>query len=185
MRRCPRLNEPAGRDGKHHINSKEDRPPPILWPLACYPRLWPHRSQTCHNTQSSPGPGGGHQILCLVSLLAKLTSQLCSKLTGELWSTYEKWRFQLFAGPNPRTNNARVLSWSQRRELLSLIISAEYSSRYKHNRSRQMCVFYLRSKEHFRYIGRITFMNWLSTTSENMNIDVQWRYYRILRSDYL
>ena len=108
----------------------------------------------------------------------------------ELWSTYEKWRFQLFAGPNPWTNNARVLysviqARSQRRELLSHIISAVYSSRYKHNRSRQMCVFYLRSKEHFRYIGRITFMKWLSSTSKNMNIDVQWRYYRILRSDYL
>ena len=108
----------------------------------------------------------------------------------ELWSTYEKWRFQLFAGPNPWTNNARVLysviqARSQRRELLSHIISAVYSSRYKHNRSRQMCVFYLRSKEHFRYIGRITFMNWLCSNSKNMNIDVQWRYYRILRSDYL
>ena len=108
----------------------------------------------------------------------------------ELWSTYEKWRFQLFAGPNPWTNNARVLysviqARSQRRELLSHIISAVYSSRYKHNRSRQMCVFYWRSKEHFRYIGRITFMKWLSSNSKNMNIDVQWRYYRILRSDYL
>ena len=132
---------------------------------------------------------GGRSSDTLLGFFAIHWHYSCTSPT-ELWSTYEKWRFQLFAGPNPWTNNARVLysviqARSQRRELLSHIISAVYSSRYKHNRSRQMCVFYLRSKEHFRYIGRITFMNWLSSNSKNMNIDVQWRYYRILRSAYL
>ena len=172
---------PAGRDGRHHINYKEDRLPPILWPLALATSE-PDMSQ--YTVITSPRGRSSDTRLGFFAITA------VSILTGELWSTYEKWRFQLFAGPNPWTNNARVLSSviqarSQRRELLSLIISSVCSSRYKHNRSRQMCVFYLRSKEHFRYIGRITFMNWLSSISENMNIDVQWRYYRILRSDYL
>ena len=114
---------------------------PILWPGLCRSQS---RSHTSHNTESSPGPGGGHQIRDLLVFFHRYIDilvvdiRVLVHLTWELWSTYEKWRFQLFAGHNPRTNNGRLLSSviqarSQRRELLSLIISEVYSSRYKIN----------------------------------------------------
>ena len=58
------------------------------------------------------GPPGGHQILHYIWVFHRNIDignigeyfQQHHK-TWELWSTYEKWRFQLFAGHNPRTNS--------------------------------------------------------------------------------
>ena len=113
---------------------------PILWPGSVSepePYKSQYRAITRPRGRSSDTRFVGFFSSLHIDILV-VDIRVLVHLTWELWSTYEKWRFQLFAGHNPRTNNGRLLSSviqarSQRRELLSLIISEVYSSRYKIN----------------------------------------------------
>ena len=97
--------------------------------------------------------------------------------TRELWSTYEKWRFQLFAGHNPRTNsgpgsviqcypglkpeNRVIISYYLQCVLLKKInITVLFS--------RQMCVFYLRS-----FVGTIFPIYWSYNLHEMTQLNFQ------------
>ena len=60
------------------------------------------------------GPPGRSSNTTFGFFIATLTLVILEQFqqqlkTRELWSTYEKWRFQLFAGHNPRTNSESVI----------------------------------------------------------------------------